>query len=894
MKKIDLVWNYITNTVSYNYIINNINKDTLGISAREIENSLNIIRNNASTILNQLWKNNKLIKINTRPVKFIPRYAIENLLGDSSTVKNQYSLDEFKELIKSYKNKDKDPFQSLLGHDSSLKNEIGQAKAAIMYPPNGLHTLLLGESGVGKTTFAYAMYQYGKLFQESKGKDFPFVSFNCSDYFNNPQLLMSELFGHIKGAFTGADQDKVGLVEKANGGILFLDEVHRLPPDGQEMLFYLMDKNEYHKLGESQKRKSNILVIAATTEEPDSILLPTFLRRIPVTITLPPLRNKKIDERVEFVESLFYFESVKLNMKISVSPEVLKVLSIYDFKSGNIGQLKSEIKLLCAKAYLRYLQNNTPLFIEFKMLNEEIRNCIFSYNSLPKETKNYLDIFNDNLIISPENRKIYHPDNLNINIYNIIDSELEHLKGKHLNKQQINLKINSIIEDKFKNIINNFKENRLNIQQLYKLLPREVVDVSQESIVIAQEMLNVKFKNEFIFAFAFHINALLNRLNENKKIESPNMIKVKGDYTNEFAVSKKIADIINKKFAVSIPENEKGFLSILLGNNTHKYNTKDTIGIIVICHGNSTAKSMANVANSLLNTDLVKGIDMPLDAKIEETYIKVKSTAIALNKKKGILLLVDMGSLKDFGERIMNETGIKIKVIDNVSTLLVIESLRQVLYKEDSIDNIYNILSNNFKNVNKEILTKKGKAILTLCATGKGSSMVAKKLLYSLIPDKYKNEVTIITTTYINLDKTISELTKKYDLIACIGTIHPKINIPYFPINKLLDTGFKNQFIKFLDMNINTIVPNLNDTKSIYEISKEMLEEYVKFINPKLAVINIRKFIKNLDLKYDNNSKDYFVDLIVHMECMLDRCIQKNMLNLRIHMILKLKTNYNS
>ena len=66
-----------------------------------------------------------------------------------------------------------------------------------------------------------------------ENKDYPFVTFNCADYFNNPQLLLSQLFGHVKGAFTGADTDKIGLVEKANGGILFLDEVHRLPPDGQ-------------------------------------------------------------------------------------------------------------------------------------------------------------------------------------------------------------------------------------------------------------------------------------------------------------------------------------------------------------------------------------------------------------------------------------------------------------------------------------------------------------------------------------------------------------------------------------------------------------------------------------------------------------------------------------
>ena len=80
------------------------------------------------------------------------------------------------------------------------------------------------------------MYSYAKYIKRLKD-DSPFIVFNCADYYNNPQLLLSHIFGHVKGAFTGADSEKEGIVEKANGGILFLDEIHRLPPEGQEMIF---------------------------------------------------------------------------------------------------------------------------------------------------------------------------------------------------------------------------------------------------------------------------------------------------------------------------------------------------------------------------------------------------------------------------------------------------------------------------------------------------------------------------------------------------------------------------------------------------------------------------------------------------------------------------------
>lgn len=69
----------------------------------------------------------------------------------------------------------------------------------------------------------------------------PFTVFNCAEYANNPELLTSKLFGHAKGAFTGADRAVSGLIETSNGGVLFIDEVHRLPPEGQEKLFHFMD-----------------------------------------------------------------------------------------------------------------------------------------------------------------------------------------------------------------------------------------------------------------------------------------------------------------------------------------------------------------------------------------------------------------------------------------------------------------------------------------------------------------------------------------------------------------------------------------------------------------------------------------------------------------------------
>lgn len=153
-----------------------------------------------------------------------------------------------------------------------------------------MHMLLLGETGVGKSLFADLLHKYGiqsgKLAEAS-----PFIQFNCADYAHNPRLLMSQLFGHVKGAYTGAEANKTGLLEKANGGICFWmkstgyrSKDRRCCSPTSTVVFFapLGGSDTYHH--------ANVLIIGATTEKKDT-LLKTFIRRLPIIIDLPSLRK---------------------------------------------------------------------------------------------------------------------------------------------------------------------------------------------------------------------------------------------------------------------------------------------------------------------------------------------------------------------------------------------------------------------------------------------------------------------------------------------------------------------------------------------------------------------------------------------------------------------------
>ncbi len=193
-----------------------------------------------------------------------------------------------------------------------------------------------------------------------------------------------------------------------------------------------------------------------------------------------------------------------------------------------------------------------------------------------------------------------------------------------------------------------------------------------------------------------------------------------------------IVDEISKEFNIEVPNDEKGFITILLANNKLEKKERDRIGILVIAHGDSTASSMANVCNRLFNSDYVKAIDMPLEESVDKTYTKVLTTVKVIDKGKGVIILVDMGSLKNFGNRITEETGILTRTVENVSTPLILEVLRRVSYKEEDIDTIYNSLVNNVE-IAKPY--KRERAIISICATGKGTSLILANMVENIVEE---------------------------------------------------------------------------------------------------------------------------------------------------------------
>lgn len=676
-----------------------------GYETSEIAEKVGISRTNASKELNTLVGEDRAIKIKGKPVLYLERKVLENGLKIKFETGTFESVELFREIIMgsdelhNTENEVEDSGEfGLIGEEGSLKTAIRQGKAAVIYPPKGLHTLIIGETGTGKSTFAECMYKYSvkkKILKE----DAPFIVFNCADYTGNTQLLLAQLFGYVKGTFTGADRDKKGVVEQADGGILFLDEVHRLPAEGQEMLFYLMDKGQYRKLGASSAdSRCDVRIILATTENPEQILLDTFMRRIPVVIKMPSLSEKTESERLQLVKKFFQEESKRIRLPISVGKEVLKAFLLYPCQ-GNIGQLKSDIQVICAKGFLDSMTcKKDRVEIGVAQLNDTLREGLFKVKDNRTSMIKDFDILSrDTIVIDGMNEgETENSDNslknkYNVDFYSIIKERWKELEDRGYSE----IEIKQFLEETIKSYSDNMiKKYTYNTEDTFynNIVNSALLKIVEKNIALLYCGEDVK-KDRMLLVLALHIQHLIERIKIGNCLKHPEKELVKKEREKEFYIAENILKETEKLYEVTIPEDEVCYLATFI-YLLYKKSGNNRVGILVIMHGESTAASMAGVANKLLNVDRAKFIDMPLDEKIQDVFKRSVDVVKEIDEGKGVLILGDMGTTLNFAEMITNATGIETKVIEMASTSIVIEATRKAMNPEMDLDTLYNDLLN--------------------------------------------------------------------------------------------------------------------------------------------------------------------------------------------------------
>ncbi len=805
----------------YNELLLIEEREARGATAAEISCLLGIERSNASRYLNRLWSEKRVLKQMGRPVIFE--------INSNAAVGN----DKNKALEKS--------LESIIGAKGSLDVSIQQAKAAMLYPPKGLHTLILGETGVGKSMFAELMYNYAVDAGTLQPKA-PFVRFNCADYADNPQLIMAQIFGVKKGTYTGADRDREGLLKVAHKGILFLDEIHRLPPQGQEILFTYLDKGSFRPLGETEVYLNpSVQIIAATTEDPGSHLLKTFARRIPMTITLPPLKDRGFHERIKLIELFIREESLRVAQSIYITKDSLVSFLLYQCP-GNIGQLRSDIQLSCAKAFLYYKSKiEKNIIITQSVLPRNVKKGSFSLKEYRKDINDVLKGKGD-LIKYHHNVDIevsWEEESCEGDFYDVIEKRLESFMEAGKDRDEVNKMLNIEIERHFQNKIGYLPVVKSK-KEITKVIKPEILDISKEIMDYASKRLGRKYNESIYLALSLHLQNCIERIKKGGKIYHPKLNLVRVNYPDEFLTAMETAKIIDSKFKIATPLDEIGYMAMILASNPDNYDKEEErkVGILVIMHGDSTALSMTQAANSLAGLNHAVGLDMPLSMKGNIFYEKVKEQVLKIDEGKGVLILADMGSFLSYGDMIHEETGIIIKTVDMVTTSMVMEAcIKAAMGKGiDEISQFCIELGKRKTNKVRQSKETKKNMIITVCFTGEGVAEQLKRII------KDRISVTDIEVVCLNIlekqefFKSFHYYDAKNKIVAIVGTMDIAVlGIPFIPAMEILEgSGIER-------------VESILREEDTYIRIKDSLKEHLDNINGESIVEDVRKTIGEIE-----------------------------------------------
>jgi two-component system response regulator AtoC len=229
-------------------------------------------------------------------------------------------------------------FEKVIGHSSALREVLDVAARVAAYPTT---VLVTGESGTGKEAVARAIHR------ASPRRDAPFVAVNCGAIPEN--LLESELFGHEKGAFTGAERAREGLIAEANGGTLFLDEIGELPSSLQVKLLRALQERTIRPVGSSQERPVDVRILAATSRdlvadvEEGRFREDLYYRVNVIHLHLPPLRTRPEDIGA-LAEHFLRLHAGRLGIAdASLDPALLPVLARYAWP-GNVRELENVVE----------------------------------------------------------------------------------------------------------------------------------------------------------------------------------------------------------------------------------------------------------------------------------------------------------------------------------------------------------------------------------------------------------------------------------------------------------------------------------------------------------------------------------------------------------------------
>ena len=623
------------------------------ITTRFLSEKLKMQRTNISSILNQLVNEGKLVKYNGRPVLY--QLADENTSGNG------------------------DVFEQLVGYDSSLKEAIASAKAAVLYPEGNPTILITAKHGSGVSHFAKTVFRFAQASGKLKTRA-PWILWDCKTLFNDQDKFQEIFLG---------DHEKEGILKKASGGMLILENIDVVSERNLDWLLAFLRGEKIQGQDEWPWQKDyHCITIFSTMKETNEMMLNLLRGRMDFRISLPSLEERSIEERFLILQKFFKEEAKAMDRMIEVDTSILHALLLYEV-TDDIKGLKNDIHTGCANSYVRsYNTGNKTIILLMSDFPNYVRKGIMYYRSY----KNEIDemIKNGCKYTFYKNQMLRDNKTAKKDIYQSIDARKRDLERHALTEEEINMAVSNQLESEFEEYFKQLCERVDSIDTLNKMVSEKLISLTRKFLLKAAEQLSCEFSKEIFCGICLHVNSCLIKVSKKQRISNEEIARLLSKYPMHYELVKEFQVELGKEFNVKLNVDDLMFLL-----EAKKDVDESKVVTLIAMHGSHAASSIAAVVNVLSDDSKVQAFDMDLDKNVRIVYEELKEKIIKIDQGKGILLIYDMGSIHTMAESIAQETKIAIRCVEVPITLVGIAGSSKAAEMK-TLDEVADYLQDNF------------------------------------------------------------------------------------------------------------------------------------------------------------------------------------------------------
>lgn len=776
-----------------------------GVQTSEVAKYLDIKRPNVSALLNQLVKEGTLTKTTTRPV----RYHLSDKITHTA-------------------------FDDLVGSEGSLSEAIKQAKAATNYPGGPLPMQITGTLGDGVSAFVKKCIKYAQE-RKSIQADMQIYRINCM--INNDQdYLNKNLFG---------DDTSEKYLSKHDHQIIIIEHYEKL---NEKELWQL------NTLVENSRKNSSWVILTTTPNNPEQI-------NLSIKISIPNFLDRPLNEKLTIVERLFESQAKNSGKQIIVNSDLIISLSTHKYSHG-FKSITKVITRASATAYLRSLDDRQDQVF----VNEgDLPDTFIVNRTLGLQT--YQEV---QRLINNREKFLFKGDlsrDKAERLYQTIDTQYQNLSDQGLTPSVIQQSVSTWIDNLFKqygfyNVADTRHDRKIKVNELSKLIPENIISLTQDFLNLCEKRLNHTFNSEIFYGLCLHLNSMLNLgISSNYRIKNINIDQIQKKYSLEFELVKEFSKQIKDVFHYECDKNEQAVVVMFLiePKPDHKHPV-----VLYAMHGNGAAHYLSETTNQLDRTKNTFSYDMQLDKDLEQVHDELRNLVTKIDQGKGIIVIYDMGSFKDLFNRISDETGIAIRLINFPITLIGLELARKVM-TNDNIDDVYHGVLINLQKLNTIGSTNKQNMFITLCHTGEGGAVQLKDYI-----EQYSHLGYVIKAMSISdrdaLAKNVQKLCKIYNICAFIGTYNPNLfGIPFISITRVFENSHEN-----LDK-VLSFIP-IHAKVSIYDKIYDYYETELKYVSVDDLKETMPQVMDMLSIQYQLN-EDQQIGVLTHIVGIIENAL---------------------